>query len=271
MKANKQLYKAMAQPWAIRPASMAVMMDATVYAETIELPLPEEKPDVPYDLQDGVAVISVSGVIGKGIPKIIAQMFGMVDVDEIGVAVKAANADPAVKSIMLDIDSPGGTVTGVPEVAQAIRDSVKPTYAFTDNLMASAAYWLAAGASGVFASESALVGSIGVFIPMMDMRRAYEMAGLEMEVIKTGTYKAAGYPGTSLTDEQRADLQASVNHLFGKFAGFVGSRIGANGAPDEDSMQGQDFYGDQALSAGLVDGITSRGALMGLLKKLQEY
>lgn len=273
MNHKSQLIKTMAQPWAIRAASMAVIIDSTCGNDAmafIDLEKIEKKEPCAYTVEDGLATIQVSGVIGKKLPKWMAA-FGMVDVDDVCKAVVAANADTAIKSILLDIDSPGGSVTGVPEAGNTIRESAKPIYAYSDTLCASAAYWLASGASGIFASESALVGSIGVFVPIVDMRKMYEMAGIEMDVIKSGSLKAAGYPGTSLTAAQRADLQASVDFVYSKFTGFVCSRESANGKPQSESMQGQDFYGDQAVYAALVDGICSREQIIKTIKNLQNY
>lgn len=271
MKQNKQLCSMLAQPWSIRAASMAVIMESVGYADqqAIDLMLIETDDSEPYEIEDGVAVIKVQGVIGKKIPKIIAQIFGMTDVDEITDMVRLANADPEVSAIMLDIDSPGGTVIGVPELAATVRNSGKMTLAYSDNLMASAAYWIAAGASGVFASESALVGSIGVFTPIADMRRMYEMAGIEMEIIKSGEFKGAAWPGTSLSRAQRDDLQRGVEHIYGKFRDFAASRNGANPIP-VDAMQGQDFYGDQAIESGIIDGTMSRTEAINALREMAQ-
>lgn len=269
MKINRSLSSALAQPWAIRASSMAVMMDSivSVNAADMDAAMEDREDAEPYEIDDGIAVIRVHGVIGKKIPQIIADIFGMTDVDSIGDLVKAANADAEVRSILLDVDSPGGTVTGVPEVAQIIRDSEKMVVAYSDNLMASAAYWLASGAAGVFGSESALVGSIGVFIPVADMTEMYRMAGIEMDIIKAGDLKAANFPGTSLSREQRSDFQQGVDYVFAKFTGFVKDRQGVNPVPDS-AMRGQDFYGDQALEVGLLDGVDSRASVMDALRKL---
>lgn len=270
---KRQLIKTMSQPWAIRAASMAVIIDSTCSgdaASLLDMEKIEKKEPCSYSVSDGLATIQISGVIGKKLPKWMAA-FGMVDVDDIQKLVEQANADPAVKSILLEIDSPGGSVTGVPEAAQTIRDSSKPVYAFSDTLMASAAYWIASGAAGIFASESALVGSIGVFVPILNMKKMYEAAGIEVEVIKSGALKAAGYPGTALTQAQRDDLQSSVDFVYSKFVAFISSRESANGQPGKDAMQGQDFYGEQAVSAALVDGISSRVEIISTLKKLQNY
>jgi len=266
---NKHFATLLAQPWAIRAASMAAMVECASYATAAQEPivagLVEEEERETYEIADGIATIRVDGVIGKRLPKWMAEMFGMTDVDDIANLVQLANADPEVRGILLDIDSPGGTVSGVPEAADIIRASTKPVFAFADRLMASAAYWLGSGAAGIFATKSALIGSVGVFVPILDMRRAYEQAGFEMEVIKSGDLKATGYPGTSLTRAQREDLQQGVDHLYGQFREFVVSRIGSVKIPDS-SLQGQDFYGDQALDVGMIDEIAGRAEVIAQLK-----
>lgn len=267
MKLNRKVAALLSQPWAIRPASMAVMMESFAY---LQIQTPADQPmtdEEPYDVEDGIATIRVSGIIGKKVPGWMAEMFGMTDVDTITQLVKLANVDSEVRGILLEVDSPGGTMVGVPECAEAIRASGKMVMAHTDGLMCSAGYYLASGASGIFATGSALVGSIGVFIPVTDMRRMYEMAGVEMEIIKAGDLKGAMYPGTSLTDPQRAHLQQSVNHAYGMFTDFVTARAGSNSI-HHDSMRGQDFYGDQAVDAGLIDGVMDRAATVDALKKL---
>lgn len=269
MKFNRNIASLLAQPWAIRAASMAVMMEAFGYqhkSQGVE-DMPMDDESEMYEVEDGIATIKISGIIGKKLPGWMVEMFGMCDVDTVSDMVRLANADASVKGILLDIDSPGGTVSGVPEVANTIRNSEKMVVSHTETLMASAGYWLGSGASGLFASSSALVGSVGVFIPVADMRRMYEMAGVEMEIIKAGDLKGAAYPGTSLSQAQREDFQRSVTHVKGKFDDFVTSRMGVNSIP-QSALQGQDFYGDQAVDVGLIDGVMSRAEAIEALKKL---
>ena len=114
-------------------------------------------------------------------------------------------ANPNVQRIVLDIDSPGGTVAGTPEAAAQIAaaNKVKRVDAWTGNLMCSAAYYLAAGCRGVYAAPSATVGSIGVYLPVVDRSEMYKAMGVKVDIIKSGKYKGMGFPGTSLTDDQR--------------------------------------------------------------------
>ena len=117
------------------------------------------------EIVDGVAVIPVHGVIGHGYSTMLNSS-GVLSVDVLGALVTEAVENEMVRGIMLDVNSPVGTVTGVPEAAKLIRDAtaVKPVVAFTDSLMASAAMWLASGANAIYATQSASVGSIGVYM-----------------------------------------------------------------------------------------------------------
>jgi ClpP class serine protease len=119
----------------------------------------------------------------------------------------------------------------------------------------SAAYWLASQAQSIMMDQSALVGSIGVYLPIADQSERYKQAGVKMDVIKGGKFKGMGIPGTTLTEEQRAQLQSRVDYIYGQFKAAVRTGRGMD-IRDED-MQGQDFFGAQAMEAGLVDAIAS--------------
>lgn len=203
----------------------------------------------------GVAVISVRGVVGQGMSRI-EKACGNTGTEEVGAELAQAVADDQVGGILLDIDSPGGTVGGVPELADAIAaaNGEKPVYAFTAGMLCSAAYWLAAGATGIFATRSADVGSVGVYLPWIDTTIALAQAGVSVEIIRNAgaDLKGAGYPGTSLTPEQRAYLQADVDEVAAMFQDHVlGNR------PDiaADALRGQSLLADSALAAGLIDGV----------------
>jgi ClpP class serine protease len=116
----------------------------------------------------------------------------------------------------LDIDSPGGTVAGTPELAAAVSalDQKKPVYAFSSGLMASAAYWIASQARAIYATPSAQVGSIGVVQAVVDRSAAINAAGIKVEVFSVGKYKAMGAPGTPLTDDITLSRETGRGDLF---------------------------------------------------------
>ena len=204
----------------------------------------------PY-VQNGVGIIPVVGVIGKGLSPL-EKMMGAADVNDLADAVDAFAANPEVEKVAFQISSPGGTVTGVEELANKIRGLGKPTLAYTDSEMASAAYWIGSAADRVVSSPSATVGSIGVYIAIPDYSAAAEMAGIKMVVIKSGKFKGAGIEGTSLNSDQIENLQASVDTIHGEFKAAVNMKRKMVKA---EAMEGQTFSGKQAATQGLVTGL----------------
>lgn len=200
-----------------------------------------------------VAVLPVRGVIGKGLSDFDADTGGF-DLEDLNDWLDEAESDAAVSSVMLDFDTPGGCVTGVAETADRIRAFSKPVVAFTGASCCSAGYWIASAAHRVLSTPSAQVGSIGVYIALPDYSALYEANGIKVEVIKAGDLKAAGVPGTSLSEDQRADLQNIVNALHAEFKAAVQLR---RSLVSEDSMRGQSFSGREAAARGLVTGLTS--------------
>lgn len=198
-----------------------------------------------------VGVVPLRGVVGKSLAPI-DRMTGAVDLDEFTTDLELMESDPEVEVVLVDISSPGGTVTGVEEAAAMLARMSKPTVAFTDTEAASAAYWIGSAADRFVATPSATVGSIGVYMAIPDFSEAFKQAGVSMQVIKAGKLKGAGIEGTSLTDEQKADLQAQVDELHADFKAAVLTK--RKMVSDED-MQGQVFTGKTAARKGMVTGL----------------
>ena len=220
-------------------------------------------------IQDGILTIPVNGVIGHRVGGM-EKMSGACDVCDLQAQLQAAVEHPDVAGVLLDVSSPGGTTTGVPEAAESVAQAASemPVLAYTDNLMASAAYWVSAPSTMIMASASARVGSIGVYMAWTDNSRANDLAGFKTELIKRGKFKAVGVDGVSLTDDQRDMLQGSVDQVYEWFTGAV--RDG-RGTVSDDTMQGQTFFGGDAVGVNLVDKVGSitdaRQELAGLIEK----
>jgi len=204
----------------------------------------------PY-VVDGIGIIPVVGVIGKGLSPL-EKMMGAVDINDLSNQVDAMAADPAVEKIAFHVSSPGGTVTGVEELANKIRNLGKPTMAYTDSEMASAAYWISSASDKVTASPSSSVGSIGVYMAIPDYSEAAKMAGIKMVVIKSGKFKGAGIEGTSLDEGQLGNLQEGVDTIHAEFKEAVNMKRKMVKA---EAMEGQVFSGKQAAAQGLVTGL----------------
>ena len=211
-------------------------------------------------LPGGIARIDWNGLMLYR-PGFLARMFlGAVDTAEITSAAQSAASDPSVRSILLVINSPGGAVTGVSELAEAVAEAAdsKPVVAVTEGLLASAAYWAVSGASAVYGSGPTVqAGSIGVvsvhtYAPRND-------GGVVTE-ITAGKFKTVGSSTRPLSGDDRAHLQEKVDYLYSIFVNAVAK--GRNLAPS--AVAGQEarvYIGQQAVSAGLLDGFATASSL----------
>jgi len=235
------------------------------FDNTPDLP---ERPNSPcLSVEDGVGVVAITGPMLRNPDLFDRIIFGACDTGELINAVAEAAARPDIEAIFLDIDSPGGSVNGTPELAQAVADASKTkyVYAFSAGQMCSAAYWVASQADAIYATPSARIGSIGVILPVVDSSAAFEQAGLKVEVFAAGKFKSAGTPGTSLTDDQRAWLQSEVEETAADFHAAVLAR--GRKIPDE-AMEGQTFSARKAMRFNLAGMVTSRADALSRLRKL---
>lgn len=203
-------------------------------------------------IENGIARIPIKGVLIKG-AGLLEKTCGVVSHEDIHEDLDKAESHK-LRGIVLDINSPGGTVQGTPELASRlarIQESGIPVFAFTDTLMASAAYYLAAGATAIFASPSAIVGSIGVIWETYNVVESLKARGIEVNVFTSGPFKATGHPYTKVSDEQREWMQSHVDMLAEEFKKHVRTY---RGEVEEETMQGQIFTGAEALRSHLVNG-----------------
>ena len=248
--------------WALEPRALERIRQAASQPAAVMNGRSALVPDAPlYTNEGGVAVIKFEGLVTKR-PSFWAWLFGgSASTQTAQEALGAALADPGVKSVLFVIDSPGGTVAGTEELAEAVfrARGVKPVAAFAQDMCASAAYWIAAQAGKVYANATATVGSIGVYAVNVDLSRMYRNDGVEVDVIKSAPGKGAGIRGTPWTSDQRADLQREIDALGAEFVGAVGrARPAAVIAAD-----GRCYTAREGLSLGLVDGITTLTDLLG--------
>lgn len=209
-----------------------------------------------------LGVIPVRGVIGSHMSGL-ETMCGGYDVAQLQYDLESASEKGDIKRVLIDFHSPGGTITGVPEAAKAIKAMDKPTFGFTNGMSASASYWLMSQCDQIYTTESGSVGSIGVYMALLDKSEAMKARGEQVKLFKAGKYKAQGHPGVPLTAEDEQMIQDRVNKTYGKFTAAV--RSGRTGVRTE-TMQGQMFTGADARDAKLVDSLVS--SLGSLVKRL---
>jgi len=207
----------------------------------------------PYVTQGGTGVINLSGFLAMGLTKF-DKMTGATDMGDIGDAIDEMLANPAVKRIAFEIDSPGGTVVGTPELADKIASIPLPTMSYARKLMASGAYYTGSQADYVYASPSAVVGSIGVIAVDESYQAAFDAMGIKVEVFRAGKYKAPNIAGEGYTQDMRAMEQATVEAMAEEFKQTVlRKRSMANRA----DMEGQVFTGREAANKNLITGLAS--------------
>jgi signal peptide peptidase SppA len=197
------------------------------------------------------AIVPIKGVIGSKLSEL-DKMCGCCDIKSVEEMLEDCERDASISTVILDIDSPGGTSVGVPELAARIRGMSKKVVSFTDSEACSAAYWLGSQASEFYATGSASVGSIGCYIAYEDESARYANEGVVVDVIRAGRVKGAGIAGTSLSAEQRDMLQGEVQEIW---EGFKADVKAVREFVDDASMEGQIFSGKKAADAGLVTGL----------------
>ena len=209
---------------------------------------------------DGVAILNISGSLVNETLGWRGKYYGMTGYGDIQRAAVAAVKNPEVSSILLNIKSGGGDVAGVQETADLLAniDKIKPVTTYTSSYMGSAALWLGMSGREVFASETAIVGSIGTLIVMTSRHRMLQENGIDAVVVRSGKYKALGHPAEPMSDEAVAQAQEKADYLADIFLTYVaGRRKVTKAAADSKFGQGREFIGTQAAAVGLIDKVVS--------------
>ena len=212
----------------------------------------------PFCLQDGIAVIEISGVlVHRG--AWIGQSSGQTSYEGIAAQLSAAASDPAVRAIALEIDSFGGEVAGVFDLADGIRAAraAKPVWALVAEHAFSAGYALASQADRIILPRTGAVGSIGVVVMHADLSGQLSDAGVTVTLIHSGAHKVDGNPYTPLPDPVRARIQAEIDAIRTLFAETVaagrGRRLTAEAAL---ATEAECYRGAEAVAAGLADEVS---------------
>ena len=212
----------------------------------------------PFAMIDGVAVIQISGVlVHRG--AWIGQSSGQTSYEGIAAQIAAAVADPAVRGIAVEIDSFGGEVAGVFDLADAIRAArgAKPVWSFVAEHAFSAGFALASQADRIILPRTGAVGSIGVVVMHADLSGQLSDAGVTVTLIHSGAHKVDGNPYAPLPDPVRARIQAEIDSIRTLFAETVaagrGRRLTVEAAL---ATEAECYRGADAVSAGLADEVS---------------
>jgi len=219
----------------------------------------------------GIAVLKLYGVItqrGNMLDDLSGA--GATSTQKFSNALREALADDSIGQILIDIDSPGGNVYGVGELAAEIfaARGQKPIVAIANSLAASAAYWIGAQASEFYVTPGGEVGSIGVYMMHQDCSAYMEAEGIKTTFIQAGAHKTEGNGYAPLGAEAQEFLQSRTNDYYTAFIKAVAKGRGVNlDAVRNDMGQGRCFGADAALAAKMVDGIAT---FDDVLRKMQK-
>lgn len=262
------------EDWAIDPLKLREIMGALAYRaagqeftpEEIEARIGSRTPTV--SAGKGVAVVPIRGTIAHRMGSM-DESSGGISTERIGAMFSQAMADETVGTVLLDIDSPGGTVTGVPELADRIfnaRGQGKKIVALANGMCCSGAYWLAASADEIVSIPSGMAGSIGVYTAHEDLSAALDKQGIKITLISAGKHKVEGNPFEPITDEFLAFRKAQVQENYGKFLAAVARGRGVSVADVRGGYgEGRTLYAKDAKAAGLIDRIATVEDTLGRL------
>ena len=261
-------------PLLIAPQKFEVILGVLAPRLGLELPAPvaavttQQASRKAFEVApDGIAVIPIEGTL-------VHKAFGMdagsgmrsyVDIQN---EVEDAATDPAVKGILLDVDSLGGEVAGVFELADTIfaARSAKPVFAVANANAFSGAYLLASGAQRVYTGQSSGLGSIGVIVTHLDTSASDEQRGYKYTIIHAGARKADFNPHTPLSDEARASIEAELNRTYGMLVTAVARNRGMSESAIRETEAGR-YFGDEAIPIGLADRMGTKTSALSDLRQ----
>lgn len=256
MKLPHIISKVYCEPWAITLAkhrAIQAAVEAHLAGQRADMMNDDDGDEDDYDGfldENGTAVIPVFGILGKHLSGL-EMMCGGCDVDQVARAIDEVAGNANVRRLAFAFHSPGGTITGIPELAAKVAAIEKPSFAFSDGEMCSAAYWLASQCDAVYSTPSAAVGSIGVWCAYVDASRQLENDGVKVNEFFAGKFKTMGASWRPMTKAEAAMIQAAVDKSYERFKGAI---LTARPDISDDDMQGQIFDGEAAASKGLTDG-----------------
>lgn len=233
---------------------LATMSKQAVSERQLLHPKPPDD-NKPYSTYHGIAVIPVHGALSKR-AGFFDAFFGLTSYERLEQTLEHALHDPDISGILLDVDSPGGEVSGLFDLADFIYASreIKPIWACANDDAYSAAYAIASSAEKIFVTRTGGVGSIGVIATHIDLSSFDEKLGVKYTTIFAGDRKNDFTPHAELTNEASKLLQNEVDRLYGLFTSLVSRNRGLSDAQVRNTEAGL-FFGENALSAGLADQI----------------
>jgi signal peptide peptidase SppA len=274
MRGQLLLAELAAQPWALMPdriallsqvltrwASGVVADDATIARVRADADRRDARRAAGRQVGGGVAVLPLYGVLtqrGNLVDEVSGP--GSTSTQVFTAALRAAIADSSVAAVVIDCDSPGGSVYGIAELSDAIHvaKAQKPILVSINSLCASAAFWACSNATELFLTPGGEVGSIGVYVVHENIAKALEDEGVEVTLIGAGKYKTEASPFQPLSADARAHLQGRIDDYYSAFSQAVARGRRTSPARVRSGMgQGRVVGADEALSEMMIDGVAT--------------
>lgn len=249
------------QPWALHPEFLEdtiAALRAGMDGEDTDGQLEARRASSTRSARGGA--VAVVPILGRITPRprrgLLGMLLGGTSIQKLRSTLRELMADEQIGSIVLDVDSPGGSVDGTPELADEISAAAnrKPIVAVADTWAASGAYWLASQASKVIVSPSGQVGSIGVYATHIDYTAFNAQRGLKYTIVSAGKYKVEGHPDLPLSDEGRTHMQQMVDVYYDMFVSAVArGRDVSDETVREQFGQGRMVMAKEAVKLGMAD------------------
>ncbi|OIO64266.1 hypothetical protein AUJ68_06615 [Candidatus Woesearchaeota archaeon CG1_02_57_44] len=199
--------------------------------------------------QGNVAVLHIDGVLdtsrhtdGTSSARVVDQL-------------DALSGNPAIRGLIIEVDSPGGSGVAAWEIAQAVKRLNITRVAVIRGVGASGGYWVASATDHVIASPFSIVGSIGVTSSYLEISQLLQHYGITYNEITSGTYKDMGSPFKQLAPDEEVLLRQAVQQAQQSFVAAVAQNRHMTESTVESLADGRIFLGDEALSLGLIDEI----------------
>ncbi|HAV1441991.1 TPA: S49 family peptidase [Enterobacter hormaechei subsp. xiangfangensis] len=227
----------------------------------------EPRPSRSYQVANGIAVLPVSGTLVSK-TRALQPYSGMTGYNGIIARLQQAISDPGVDGILLDMDTPGGMVSGAFDCADIIarmRD-IKPIWALANDMNCSAGQLIASSASRRLVTQTARTGSIGVMMAHSNYGAALKTNGVEVTLIYSGDHKVDGNPYEKLPEDVRADFQTRIDATRQMFAEKVSAYTGMS-VQDVLNTEAAVFSGQESVDNGLADELVNNTDALGVMRE----
>lgn len=221
-----------------------------------------------YSRIGDVGVITIHGSL-VNVENWMTEALGMSTYPAIQSAAAFAAMDNKVTRIMLDVNSGGGSVSGVETTANMLKQlkAIKPMTTYSDGMIGSAAYWLASVADKIYVNASTIVGSIGTVAVHTSMAEALNKEGIKVTVIRSGEFKALGHSAEALSAKAEASIQEMVDKASAIFENAVAANRSMSLPAVQKVAQGKEYLGADAEAAGLIDGVMALNDVFAKMEK----